>query len=687
MAGYYFEVGTKFMINDKEYMVRRDLELDYEVENLNYKKIEIIRKQELLNLWWNGSLLFRVNNEKENENLLIIHNLDDLDESSKSEALERFRILEPVIKGEVLPSEINEYLKSLERKVGKSTFYDWKKDWERNEDIRSLVPKKPGPKGSRTKKRVLKLLNEAIENCVYSDGKVTLEDIHSELTCLIDEENKEAVEANEKLEYISPATVRRRKEELIDIYRLDKEKYGTVLAKLKRDGAKEEVLATRPLQRVEIDWTTVDVMLIDPTDLKPKRPNLIYAIDKYSGEPLGFFITFNPVDSNALKQCLIHVIMPKTYIEDLYSLVQNKWVAHGIPHTIVVDNSTVNDSYEFEEACYQVGVKEVQFCTIDSGYQKGTIERAFRELNTKFIHDLKGTTLSNIMEKGRYDSMGKACITIQGFIYMAHIAIVDMVSHKYHTRRGNSPHNIWKEGIASNSRLELQLPRSIDSLKIMLMGGSELRKIQQTGVVIENEYYQSKELMQLKNELEKYNRKDEKVRVRFDLSDMRKVYVYNTFNNRYIIADETGFKRKKIDMTLPVPYVTLELDSKRKSEIKKTFNPRSRAISKRSIKLIQDQDEKIVAKWKKGHEPNETVSSSFITETVLKTETNVNIPLGNDDITILENEQPTKNTKNKKDDSKNESQDKDISYMDYEITDIEDLPSWETKTKTSPKVG
>src|SRR5690606_24298578 len=228
MAGYYFEVGTKFMINDKEYMVRRDLELDYEVENLNYKKIEIIRKQELLNLWWNGSLLFRVNNEKENENLLIIHNLDDLDESSKSEALERFRILEPVIKGEVLPSEINEYLKSLERKVGKSTFYDWKKDWERNEDIRSLVPKKPGPKGSRTKKRVLKLLNEAIENCVYSDGKVTLEDIHSELTCLIDEENKEAVEANEKLEYISPATVRRRKEELIDIYRLDKEKYGTV---------------------------------------------------------------------------------------------------------------------------------------------------------------------------------------------------------------------------------------------------------------------------------------------------------------------------------------------------------------------------------------------------------------------------------------------------------------------------
>ena len=71
-------------------------------------------------------------------------------------------------------------------------------------------------------------------------------------------------------------------------------------------------------------------------------------------------------------------------------------------------------------------MKEVQFCKIDAGYQKGTIERAFRRLNTMYIHNQKGTTFSNFIEKGRYDSQKNACITIQGFIYMAHIGMVDI---------------------------------------------------------------------------------------------------------------------------------------------------------------------------------------------------------------------------------------------------------------------
>ncbi|MCH1627417.1 transposase family protein [Fredinandcohnia quinoae] len=673
MAGYYFDVGSKFMINDNEYMVRREFELDYEVENLNYKKIELIRKNELLNLWWKGTLMFRINNEE--ENLMKIHNLNDLDDKSKKEAIERFKILEPVINGEILPSEIKTYLNSLGDRVKLSTFYEWKKNWDKTEDLRSLVSKKTGPKGARTQGKVLEILDEAIEYYLSSDGKFTLEDMYSEFTLRIDQENINR-EAHEKLEYVSRSKLRRRKMELIDIYKQDKEKYGTVLAKLKRDGTKEEVLATRPLQRVEIDWTTVDVMLIDPSNLKPKRPNLIYAVDKYSGIPLGFFVTFKPVDSNALKQCLIHLIMPKNYLKGLYPRIENEWVAHGIPHSIVVDNASVNDSYEFEEACYQVGIREVQFCKIDAGYQKATIERAFRKLNTLFIHNLKGTTFSNFIEKGRYDSEKKACITMQGFIYMAHIAMVDMVAHNYESRRGNSPHNIWIQGIEANKRLKLQLPRSIESLKIMLVAGSELRKIQQQGVVVENEHYYSRELMDLKNELEKYHREDERVRVRFDLSDMRKVYVYDLFNKKYIVAEQTGFNRKKIDTNFPVPYEVLELDSKVKVEIKKSFNPSNRAISKRKIKLIQQEDEKIIRKWNRGKQPNKTTSSSFLTEAVLKSETEIEMPLNNDEITILENKTSTQKAKNKEKELRKDKQEAKFTYMEIDDTDIDEIPTW-----------
>jgi putative transposase len=678
MSGYYFNVGARFLINDNEYLVRRELDFDYEIENLDYKKIELRRKTDLLTLWLEGTLLFRVN--KDEENLIRVQNLDDLDEKAKKEAVRRFNILKPVIKGEVLPSEIKPYLESLGGAVKKSAFYEWKQRWEKAEDIRALVSFKPGPKKARTQERTLKILDESIEYYLYSDGKFTLEDMFSEFRLRIDEDNINRKE-EEKLDYVSRSTLRRRKEEIIDIYKLDKEKYGTVLAKLKRDGSKQEVIATRPLQRVEIDWTPVDVMLIDPSDLKPKRPNLIYAVDKCTGIPLGFFVTFKPVDSNALKQCLIHLIMPKTYLKDLYPEVENEWISYGIPHTIVVDNASVNDSYEFEEACYQVGVKEVQFCKIDAGHQKATIERAFRSLNTMFVHNLKGTTFSNFIEKGRYDSAKKACITMQGFIYMAHIAMVDMVANEYDSTRGDSPHNLWLKGTEENKRLKLQIPRSVESLKILLVAGSKLRKIQQQGVVIENEYYFSKELMELKNLFEKHHREDEEVRVRFDLSDMRKVYVYDPINKKYIVAEGKGFKRKNINNDLPVPYQVLELDSKLKTETKKSFNPNNRAISKRKIRIIQEEDEKLVKKWRKGQDPDKTNSSSFIIDTVLNTETEIDIPLFNEGITIIENEKSSKEAGKKKNEPQKAKHETKISYMEYDDTDLEDLPNWDISFK------
>lgn len=699
MGGYYFSAGSRFLIRDNEYLVRKELEKDYELENLNYQQIELWKKDELLKLWWEGTLIFRI--KEEEKNYIRVQNLDDLDEKSKNEAIKRYKILEPVIKGNILPSEIKGYLNSLNGQVKKSAFYEWKKRWECTEDIRALVAFRSGPKGPKISEDIQKILDGAIEHYlehyVYEGLNYTIEDIHSEFALRIDEENLNRDEL-EKLNYVSRSKVRRRFMELVDIYKVDLPKKGSVLAKLKRDGVKEEVVATRPLQRVEIDWTPVDLMLIDPADLKPKRPNLIYAVDKCTGMPMGFFVTFKPVDSMALKQCLIHLIMPKTYLKELYPLVENEWVAHGIPHSIVVDNASVNDSYEFEEACLQLGVKEVQFCKIDAGYQKGTIERAFRKLNTMFIHNQKGTTFSNFIEKGRYDSQKEACITIQGFIYMAHLGMVDIVANSFDKRRGNSPHNLWVQGIEDNKRLMLQIPRSIEALKIILMGGSELRIIQQQGVVIQNEYYYSTELMELKNLLEKFKRVDEKVRVRFDLCDMRKVYVYDPINNKYITAEFTGLKRKKVNIDLPVPYMALELDSQKRTETRKTFSPSNRAKAKRKMELIREQDEKQIKKWKRNNEKveSEYQNSDYISETVLKpaqegnnsnsiitTETNIDVPLVNDEIRIIDNGPEVKQRNKKK--SEPQIVKEAEWYIEYDDTEDDDLPSWDVTMKKDKK--
>lgn len=230
------------------------------------------------------------------------------------------------------------------------------------------------------------------------------------------------------------------------------------------------------------------------------------------------------------------------------------------------------------------------------------------------------------------------------------------------------------------------------------MGGSELRTIQPQGVVIQNEYYYSPELMELKNLLEKFKREDEKVRVRFDLSDMRKVYVYDPINNKYITAEFTGLKRKKVNIDLPVPHMALELDSKKRTETRKTFSPSNRAKTKRKMELIREQDERKTKKWKrnKGEEASDYQKSDFISETVfnsaqeetnskavITTETNIDVPLINDEIKIIDDEPKSK--KNNKKNPESQIDNENNWYIEYEDTDDEDLPSWDVTMKKDKK--
>jgi len=675
-----FKSGSKILLNNNEYLIRKSINFDdFELENLVYQNIEVWSKDELLNSWVNGNLIFNYNSNKP----VNIKSLEDYGDNDIEIAKRRFEILRPLIEGEILPSEIKNYIHSLNGEVSKTQLYEWKKRFIENNDIRCLVPDKRGPKKSNTDEESLKIIDEVINQFSNTSEKYTVEDIYSEFLLRIDEINEFRDDSN-KLKKVSKSTINRRKIAINDPHKDNIRKYGSVQANLIRDGAKEEVNVDRPLQRIEIDWTPVDVMLIDPLDLKPKRPNLVYSIDKYSGYPMGFYVTFGGVGSRAVKQCILHSIMPKTYLKELYPLVENSWDAYGIPTSIVVDNATPNESKDVEDACYQLGIHDVQFCAVGAGHQKGTIERAFRSLNTKFIHNLRGTTFSNYIEKGLYDSEGKACITLQGFIYMAHIAMVDLVANQYNSRLGDTPSEKWNNAIKNSNHKLIKLPKNILELKILLMAGTALRTICNKGIVVQNEYYQSYELMQYRAFLEK-NQMSLEVRIRYDLSDMRQVFIFDRINNKYIKADPTGFNRKKIDTSLPVPFELLELDTKMKDVRKNKVDPKLRGRAKRKIRIIEKSEYKKV-KNLKAEEKAEEVNSSDVTkvENVYvnyslesKLEAAINIPHSNDEIIILDNENDVLDKKENK--RKNKRLKQHITSS-YEI-DLEEFLDWDVKVK------
>lgn len=560
MSMFAFLAGTKLMIDEDRYIVRREINGAIELENLNYNKIEIWDKEHLLEKWNKEELVFRNNDWRSSESEIRDFSLLDID--SVNEAKRRYKIIKPVIDGEILPAEIKSYLDTIEPKVSKTTFYEWKSRWEKYEDIRTLVKKKPGPKNHYTKGEIVELIEELVNEFQYSGEKFTDEHLFSEFSLRIEEINRFRDDKN-KIKIVSRSTFYRRKKTIEDKFRKEEIRLGKVETELRKKGSRKEVVITKPLERVEIDWTPVDVLLINPSTLKPERPWLVYAIDKATGHPLGFYVTFKDVNASAVKQCLLHSIMPKTYLKKLYPLIENDWVAYGKPSEVVFDNSIINESYDVKDTCQQLNIN-VHFCKVGAGYQKGTIERGFRTLNTTWIHTLKGTTFSNVYEKGLYDSVGEACITMQTFIYMAHLVMVDVIANSYDKRRGGKPKDLWLKGLVNNPLLQLPIPQSKKELKLIFMSGIDYRKIQNKGVVIENEYYNSKDLMELRanliNEV-KHEKKIGSVKVRYDLADMRSVYVYDKFKKIYIQANNTSLERKEIPTNLPVYLSQLELDS------------------------------------------------------------------------------------------------------------------------------
>jgi putative transposase len=602
---YNFEYGSKFLINDSEYIVRREMGDQIEVENLSYKRKEALGKDELLDKWLSKELIFKFKGE-EKDKLHFKESFSQLKDDQKEEARRRFNVLEPVIRGEILADEVKSYLDGLN--IGKSQFYVWKKKWDTFQDIRALVPNKSGPTGPRNKV-VYDLIKNLVGEMCYNGEKFTYTQLYQDLSVRIKEYNEFRLE-KDQLPLIDKRTFERQAKTIIEQNRVDASRLGPVATKLRQNGSTKEVYVSRPLQRVEIDWTPVDVMLINPKTGKADRPNLIYSMDKCTGYPLGFYITFSDVNNAALKQCLLHTIMPKRYLRTLYPSVKNDWITYGVPEEVVFDNASVNDSLDIKDACYQINIQGIHFVGVGAGNQKGTIERGFRELNDTYIHSLKGTTFSNSLERGQYDSEGKACISLNAFIYMTHIVLVDIVAQAYDRKRRGTPAELWKKALDSNPHLSFPLTQTVEDLKLALMSGIEVRAITNKGVQIQNEYFQSSELMELRNRLiSKYGHSHNQ-RVRFDLADMRKVYVWDEFKKGYIEAEQTGLERRGYTTSDPIHYSEMELDSFLSRHPNYKEEVINKGIAMREIKKIQEEESKEFKKSQRQKKQSEIENNS-----------------------------------------------------------------------------
>lgn len=314
----------------------------------------------------------------------------------------------------------------------------------------------------------------------------------------------------------------------LDNYELDRARHGQQFADRKYRQNQQGPRPSRPLERVEFDHTQLDLMVIDlETGLPLGRPYITALIDVYTKNVIGIFISFHKPGYLAVMKCLLHAIKPKNYLKRDFPEVENDWLCYGLPELIVVDNAPEFYSQDFEDACAQLGIS-IHYAPLKKSRYRATIERYFRTLNQGLIHELPGTTFSNIFEKEDYDPEKNAVISFDSLLRLLHLWIVDDYHQRKHRGIKDIPARRWRESIGE---WEPNLPPTNKDLRVLL-GFIEYRTVTANGIEIFGLHYNCQELALIR----RFSISGQKELIKYDPDDISHIYCYNRRDDEFTIV-------------------------------------------------------------------------------------------------------------------------------------------------------
>jgi putative transposase len=272
---------------------------------------------------------------------------------------------------------------------------------------------------------------------------------------------------------------------------------------------------TSPLERVEIDHTRADFIIVDDDDLLPLgRPTFTIALDSYTRYPLGRYMGFEAASYYAVMECLYHAILPKEDVKERHG-TKHEWAAYGVPGTLVTDNGREFIGIDLDDACLLLGII-LQRTPVRQPHFKGRVERFMRTTNTGLFHKIPGTTFSNPRQRGDYDSVEQACITQKDADGLLYTFLLDIYAERYHRGLHDVPARYWE------TKTQSFLPRVPASAKelTILLSRTTTRVVQHYGIEFEGLKYNCDELAYVRTTL-----KNEPAKIKYHPGDLTHIYV------------------------------------------------------------------------------------------------------------------------------------------------------------------
>ncbi|WP_158676694.1 Mu transposase C-terminal domain-containing protein [Psychrobacter sp. Marseille-P5312] len=418
-------------------------------------------------------------------NTSVVIDLNDIGDDEWQEAQKKYLAITPLIMEEDWYGEDNyrgeQGYERRAKEVGVSsrTLRRWVDAYQSTGSIGSLIDQKRGwKKGTkRLNEETENLINEVINNFYLTvqrpNVQATIREIHRR--CYV-----------EDIEKPSKNTIRNRIKEI-------KEK-DLLRGRGQRKRAKQKFTAKAghfpdakyPLSVIQIDHTPVDLILVDDKHRRPiGRPFITVAIDVYSRMVTGYYISLDAPSVTSVSMCISRSILPKDELLLEFGLSDVKWNVFGIPKKIHVDNGSDFRAESLQKSCAFHGIN-LEFRPLARPEYGGHIERFIGTI-MKRVHELPGTTFSNIKEKDEYNSEKHASLTLHEFEKWFLTYITMDYHESIHSGIKRSPKEQWRIGIFGEgfeSGIGLPpIPSDRHTLVLDFMP-SALRTIQRNGTTI-----------------------------------------------------------------------------------------------------------------------------------------------------------------------------------------------------------
>lgn len=245
----------------------------------------------------------------------------------------------------------------------------------------------------------------------------------------------------------------------LDPFHCDVARLGVEAARRKHAPVGTGLDLNRPLQRVEIDTWKVDLIsLLTDSGLL----NFLTEEEKIrfglTGEKKRWYLT---VAICATTRCILAMRLSRapnaqTTIEAIDMIGRDKgvwadavgtlspWPMRGTPELIVADCGSEYVSYDVKVATRDLGVP-FEYAPAGLPEMRARIERVFRTISVNLTTRLTGRTFGNVIERGDYDSKGRAALTIDDLCAALTRWVVDIYHRTPHRGLGGeTPANCWK---------------------------------------------------------------------------------------------------------------------------------------------------------------------------------------------------------------------------------------------------